>query len=366
MISIILYNLLSFIFIISIIVFIHEFGHYYIAKLCGVKIETFSIGFGKEIFGFNDKNDTRWKFCLIPFGGYVKMFGDKNPASMPDDKINELKDEEKSTSLYFQNVYKKSAIVLAGPLANFILAIFLLMIIFKINGINTTLPIISEISKNSPAEKYGLALNDKILKIDNKNITSFQEIKRFVAINGHKELAFHIERSGKNKIINIIPEITEQKDIFNNKVKLPFIGIKSDKILKKDLDLLSSFNMSVKKTYELSANILKTLYYLITGQRNIKELGGPLKIAQYSGKSIDMGFMMTIYFIALISINLGVINLLPIPALDGGHLFFYIIEIIRGKSVPEKIQIYSFKFGISLVMMLMAFTIFNDTRQFID
>ncbi|MFT4718801.1 MAG: regulator of sigma E protease [Rickettsiales bacterium] len=364
MIDIILHNLLSFIFIISIIVFVHEFGHYYIAKICGVKIEQFSIGFGKEIFGFNDKHNTRWKFCLIPFGGYVKMFGDRNPASLPSDEIKTFSKEEKSTSFYFQNVYKRIAIVIAGPLANFILAIFLLTIIFKINGIQQTLPIISKISKNSPAEKSSILPNDKILKINNKNINSFEMIKEFVIINGDEELLFHIERDGKVIMINILPEMREKKDIFDNQVKLPFVGLEANKTIKKKLSILEALSVSVRRTYEMSANILTSLSQLVTGQKSLKELGGPVKIAQYSGKSINMGLIMTLYFIAIISINLGVINLLPIPTLDGGHLFFYIIEVLKGKPVSEKIQNYSFKFGITFIIMLMSFTILNDILSF--
>lgn len=363
--AIILYNILSFIFIISVIVFIHEFGHYYIARICGVKIEQFSIGFGKEIFGFNDKNKTRWKFCAIPFGGYVKMFGDKDPTSLADPKIKKLTKKEREQSFYFQNVYKRIAIVLAGPLANFILAIFLLTIIFKINGIQTTLPIASQIIKESPAEKYGILPNDKITKINNKKINSFEDIKRYVAINGHQELTFTVNRDNKIINIDINPELKKQKDLFNDEVELFYIGIKSEQTSIIKLNIFSSFVRAFAKTYELSANILTTLSHLVTGQRNLKELGGPIKIAQYSGKSVNMGFMMTIYFIAIISINLGVINLLPIPTLDGGHLFFYIIEVIRGKAMSDKIQEYSFKFGISFVITLMIFTIFNDINQFI-
>lgn len=366
MISIILYNLLSFIFIISIIVFIHEFGHYYIARICGVKIEQFSIGFGREIFGFNDKNNMRWKFCLIPFGGYVKMFGDKNPASMPNSEIKKFTKKEKEVSFYYQNIYKRISIVLAGPIANFILAITLFTIIFKINGIHTTLPIISKILPNSPAYEAGLLPNDKILQINNKKINNFSQIKQFVALNGHNELNFTIKRQDKIIEITIKPKIRKQKDVFKNNVKSYFIGIESDKIMKQELGILLSMQNSIIKTYELSGNILTALSHLVTGEKSIKDLGGPIKIAKYSGKSINMGWVMTLYFIAIISINLGVINLLPIPTLDGGHLFFYFIELIRGKALPEKIQEYSFKVGISFVMSLMLFTIFNDIIQSIN
>lgn len=364
--SIILHNLLSFIFIISIIVFIHEFGHYYIARICGVKIEQFSIGFGREIFGFNDKNQTRWKFCLIPFGGYVKMFGDKNPASMPDGKVKKFTKKEKEVSFYYQNIYKRILIVLSGPIANFILAIMLFAVIFKINGIQTTLPIISKISPNSPAYEAGLLPNDRILQINNKKINDFSQIKQFVALNGHNKLNFTIKR--QDKIIEIIiePKIRQQKNVFENNVESYFIGIESDKITKQELGILLSLQNSVIKTYELSGNILTALSHLVTGEKSVKDLGGPIKIAKYSGKSIDMGWVVTLYFIAIISINLGVINLLPIPTLDGGHLFFYLIELIRGKALPEKIQEYSFRVGISFVIGLMLFTIFNDIIQSIN
>jgi regulator of sigma E protease len=363
--AIIFHNLLSFIFIISLIVFIHEFGHYYIAKKCGVKIEQFSIGFGKEIFGFTDKYQTRWKFCLIPFGGYVKMFGDKDPTSIADKKVKQFTKKEQKISFFYQNVYKRVAIVLAGPLANFILAILLLTIIFKINGINTTLPIVSNIIAESPAAKSGILPNDEIIKINNKNIKSFEEITRFITINGHQELTFEIKRNNKIIKLNITPELKKKKDLFSNEVDLYFVGIESKATFQQDLGIISSFINATIKTYDLSISTLTVLKYLATGQRSLKELGGPIKIAQYSGQSIDMGLIITLYFIAIISINLGVINLLPIPTLDGGHLLFYFIELIKGKPLSEKIQEYCFRFGISFVIFLMIFTIFNDIHQFI-
>lgn len=366
MIGVILYNILSFVFIISLIVFVHEFGHYYVAKICGVKIEQFSIGFGKELFGFNDKSNTRWKFCAIPFGGYVKMFGDKDPDSVPDQtKLQKFTEEEKRQSFYFQNVYKRIAIVLAGPIANFIFSIFLLALIFKINGVSSTLPIISDLHPDSPAMIANLRPGDKIVKINNKKITVFEDITRSVTLNGHKELKFTIERDNKIFNVNILPKMTQQKDIFGHEIDLPFIGIKSNEILKKEINLFNSFILAIDKTYELSSNILTALFYLITGQKDLSHLGGPIKIAQYSGNSMNMGFMMTIYFIAIISINLGVVNLLPIPTLDGGHLFFYIVEVIRGKSLSYKVQIYSFRIGLGFILTLMTFTIFNDIISFL-
>ena len=360
MVGIMLYSLLSFILIISIIVFVHEFGHYYVAKKCGVKIEQFSIGFGKEILGFNDKSGTRWKFCQIPLGGYVKMFGDKKPSPTHNNKIKIFTEAEEVVSFYFQNVYKKIAIVLAGPVANFILAIFLLTAIFKISGIQQTLPIISNVVDSSPAKIAGMLPNDEILKINDKEINSFKNIITLISIYGHKKLSFTIKRDNKVITIDVLPKIKERKDIFNNEVKTPYIGINADKITKEELDIFSSFHIATIKTYEVSINILAVLYQFATGQKDVKELGGPLKIAKYSGQSMNMGFMMTIYFIAIISINLGVINLLPIPTLDGGHLFFYIIEVIRGRPLPEKLKDYSFRFGMILILMVMGFTIFND------
>ena len=363
-IQIILHNLFSFIAIISIIVFIHEFGHFIVARWCGVKIEEFSIGFGKKIFGFYDKKKTQWKFCILPFGGYVKMFGDKNGASIPDQElIQKMSPQERKISFLGKNVYQRIAIVGAGPIANFILAIFIFTILFRINGISFVEPVVSEVIKNSSSYEAGVKKGDRILAIDNKIIEDFQDVRGIVVTGLEKDLNFKIDRKGEEINIRISPKITSQKDVFGDEIKARSIGLIAENVVKKELSLVESFVKANRETFEISQSILKTLGQLITGKRSVKELGGPVKIAKYSGKTVDQGLIMVAWFMAMISINLGVMNLLPIPVLDGGHLFYYLIEAIKGKPLSQKFQTYGYNFGLAIVLSLMVFTTLNDIFQ---
>lgn len=360
--SIFLHNLFSFIFIISLIVFIHEYGHYIVAKFCGVRIEEFSIGFGKELFGFKDKSKTKWKFCILPFGGYVKMYGDKNQASVPDyEVVKKMSAHERKISFIGKNVYQRFAIVFAGPLANFILAILLMTFLFYRNGLNIVEPVVSDVVADSSAFEAGLKKGDKILKVNNQEIQDFSEIKAIVLTGLEPVITLEILRENGEIITKeVAPKLTSQKDVFGDENKVRTIGIIADKFSSIELNLWQSFVQSNKEVVRISASILKTLGQLITGQRSVKELGGPVKIAKYSGKTMDIGLEMVIWFMAMISINLGVMNLLPIPVLDGGHLFYYIIEAVRGKALPVKIQNYGYNFGLAIVLSLMAFTTIND------
>lgn len=364
--QLILHNLFSFIAIISFIVFIHEFGHFYVARLCGVQIEAFSIGFGKELFGFNDKKGTRWKFCLLPFGGYVKMYGDKNGASIPDlEEAAKMTVAEKKKSFIFKNVWQRIAIVAAGPIANFILAIFIFTFLFKINGLNTVLPVIEEVMPDSSAFEAGLKKGDEILAIAGKEINDFSEIRQTISNKANQELAFTIKRGEKIFEKKIAPKYQTSKDFFGDEVKTPLLGITASKVDHKDLNIGQAFIQANVETYKISIAIFKAVWELLSGQRSVDELGGPIKIANYSGKTTSMGIMVVSWFMAMISLNLGVMNLLPLPVLDGGHLIYYIIEAIRRKPLPQKVQMIGFQIGMSLVLALMLFTTFNDIRHLI-
>ncbi len=367
MLEILTQNLLSFIAIISIIVFIHEFGHFFVARLCKVKVEIFSIGFGKEIFGFFDKKGTRWKFCLIPMGGYVKMFGDKSAASNPDfDKVQNFSEQEKRQSFIFKNVYQKIAIVGAGPLANFILAIFLFTGLYYFNGAHKALPIIDEILQESAAFESGLKISDRITAINGKKIEEFADIQEIIALNPEKELKFNILRADNKKIISVTPKLIERKNLFGETTKIGMLGISSNSVKHYEYNILESFIQANKTTYKSSVSILNAIGLLITGQRNLKELGGPIKIAKYSGKTFELGPTVVVWFMALISINLGVMNLLPLPILDGGHLLFYFFEAVFKKPVPIKIQQIGFQFGLAVILTLMIFTTYNDIAQILQ
>ncbi len=362
--SLILHNLLSFILIISFIVFIHELGHFLVARLCGVKVDEFSIGFGRELCGFFDKKGTRWKICLLPLGGYVKMHGDKNGMSIPDiEAIEKMSPSERKISFLGKNVFQRMAIVASGPLANFLLAILLFGFLFKANGINTVLPIISEVSPQSAAMEAGLKKGDKILAINRKEISDFNQVREATIDTGFQELSFEIKRGEEILTIKITPRMEVRKDFFGEEKKMKTIGIMASEVSHQDLNLLQSFREGAKETAHISTAIFKALGQLITGKRSLEELGGPIKIAQYSGKTVDMGIYVVIWFTAMISVNLGVMNILPVPVLDGGHLFFYIIEAIMGKPLSRQAQQIGFRIGLSLVMALIIFTTLNDLRQ---
>ena len=364
--QLILHNIFSFVVIISVIVFIHEFGHFLVARLCGVKVDEFAIGFGRELIGFTDKKGTRWKICPIPFGGYVKMFGDKNGSSIPDeDLLAQMSVAEKKVSFLGKTVWQRMAIVVAGPVANFLLTIFIFTFLFRINGLNTVLPIIDVVAENSAAAESGLKKGDRILSINGKEISAFEEVRELVTLSVDKELQLIILRNEEEISLTTIPKIQTTKNFFGEEVKVGMLGIGASKSIHQDLNLGQSFLEANKETYKISIAIFKAIGELITGKRSVDELSGPIKMAKYSGKTVEMGFTVVLWFAAMISLNLGVMNLLPIPVLDGGHLFFYLIEAIRGKPLSQKIQQISFKFGLSLVLTLMLFTTFNDVRQIV-
>ena len=370
MIEAITHNFFSFLLIFSIIVFIHEFGHYYVAKMCGVKVEIFSIGFGKEIFGFNDKSGTRWKFSIFPLGGYVKMFGDSDPSSsgLDKQKLQNFTVSQKKVSFYFQNVYKRIAIVFAGPLANFILAILLLIVIFIFEGKSNILPIVGEVFNDMPAKQAGLKEGDKILAIDGNKVNSFSEVQNQIFLSTQENISFDIERNGNLLNIKIRPKIKESEDIFGQKVQKRLIGIMASQkyLITKKLSFFEAVNESILHTYNTSVQILRFLGQLIIGQRDMKDLSGVVKIAQYSGKSVEIGLFFTLFFMAVISINLGVLNLLPIPMLDGGHILFYFIEALRGKAVSARKQEFFFRIGFAVLISLMIFTTFNDINSILN
>jgi regulator of sigma E protease len=362
--SAILYNASAFIIILTVIVFIHEFGHYFVAKVSGVKIEQFSIGFGKELFGFYDKSGTRWKFCLLPLGGYVKMFGDIDPASAPDsEKIKGFTEEEKKVAFHTKSLPIKSAIVAAGPMANFVLAIVIMTFFFSMNGKPTTIAEISAISEGSAAEKAGLQSGDLITKIDNNNIETFTDLQRVIAINTGTPIEIVYERDGQKQKTTATPLIVEKEDVFGNIIKAPLLGVSSTEVSYKKLSVISAMGASVTETYSIAASTLKAIGQMITGERSPKEISGPLGIAKYSGQSAEKGMNTVLWFIVVLSINLGLVNLFPIPLLDGGHLLYYAVEAVQGKPLADRVQQIGFKIGIALVGTLFIFALINDIQK---
>lgn len=362
--QLILQNFFSFVLLISVIVFIHEFGHFYVARLCGVKIEQFALGFGRELWGFTDKKGTRWKVCPIPFGGYVKMFGDKNGASIPDEELlAKMSEDEKKISFLGKNVWQRVAVVAAGPAANFLLAIAIFTFLFRVNGVVESVPVVSEIMAESAAAKSGLQVGDRVLAIDSAEIKNFDQIREIVVQSADKQLQFKILRNGAEILVPVTPKFRVNKDLFGEEVKVGMIGVVGTEGEHRILGLGQSFVEANKETYRVSTAIFKAIGELITGKRSVEELGGPIKIAKYTGKTFEMGFFVVLWFVAMISVNLGVMNLLPVPVLDGGHLFYYFLEILRGKPIPQKVQTIGFRIGFALIATLMIFTTLNDIRH---
>jgi regulator of sigma E protease len=292
------------------------------------------------------------------------MFGDRNPASVADDDaLKNMSEDDQKVSFYFQNVWKRIAVVSAGPIANFLLCILLLTVIFKIQGLTKVLPIIDQVQEQSAAKEAGVLVGDKVLKVNDIAVVDFDQLRQIIVENGNKAILFELQRAEKIIQITIIPKISITKNIFGEEQKTPLIGIGASQFEYHKLNLGQAFLNANFETYRLGIAIVKATGELITGQRSIKELSGPVKIAQYSGKSMSAGLMMVLWFMAMISINLGVANLLPIPVLDGGHLFFYIIEVIIGKPLPQKVQIVSFQFGFAILITLMIFTTYNDINN---
>lgn len=355
------HTFLSFIFILSVIVFLHEFGHYIIARFCGVRIETFSIGFGRELFGFNDSHGTRWKFSLLPLGGYVKMYGDMGAASTPDDSaLARMSEEERTVSFHFKPLWKKSLIVAGGPLFNFLTTIIIFTWFAFSNGITSTEPVVGEVIENSAAQEAGILAGDRVVSVNGQPVKVFHDIPAQIITNLGTEIILQIEREGKTFTLPITPRIVKTTDTFGNEVEQPLIGIRSQQLTFKDVGLGQALIYSVQRTWEITTTTLQVLGQLITGQRGTDQLKGPIGIAQMSGQATDSGSTYVLWFIALLSANLGLVNLLPVPMLDGGHLLYYLIEAVQGKPMAQKFQQFGYRVGMALLLCLMAFSIIND------
>jgi regulator of sigma E protease len=353
-----------FLIILTIVVFIHEFGHFIIARLNGVQIDVFSIGFGKELFGFTDKRGTRWKISAIPMGGYVKMFGDQDAASSQDSKSLEgLSFKEKQLTFHFKKLWQKAAIVVAGPAANYLSAILIIAALSFTYGISVTEPIIGEVLKASPAAKAGLKVGDEILEVDGSTVESFEDVRQIIALSTSEPIELLILREHEEIEVEIIPELRKMKDAYGNDIEMPVIGISSHNLYHKEQSFFGAIATGVEQSYTMSLGMLKALGQIIVGDRGLDQLGGPIKIAQYSGQSAKHGVVSVLWFIAVISINLGLLNLMPLPMLDGGHLFYYMVEAVTGKPVSEKFQLVAMKASLFFLISLMLFVTINDIRS---
>ncbi|ACI98615.1 RIP metalloprotease RseP [Rhodospirillum centenum] len=349
-----------FLVVLTVLVFVHELGHYWVARRNGVRVEVFSIGFGPELFGFNDRAGTRWKFSAVPLGGYVKMFGDADAASRPDFRLDDLPPEERARSFYHQSLGSRAAIVAAGPAANFAFAIVALALLFTVYGQPFTAPVIEEVSPDGAAAEAGLLPGDRVLSIDGQTIERFEDITQLVVQYPGRPLALVVQRDGLEVPVTVTPRTVEVEDRFGNTHTIGRIGVLRGADEFKKRDPLSAVWYAGKETLSLTLGTLKAVGQMISGTRGTDELGGPLRIAQMSGEVAQTGFVALVWFVAILSINLGLINLFPIPMLDGGHLLFYGIEAVRGRPLGERAQEYGFRIGLALVLTLMVFATWND------
>jgi len=362
--------LIPFLVLITIVVFIHEYGHYYFARKYGVGVTDFSIGFGREIFGWNDKYGTRWKVCWIPLGGYVKFFGDRNVFSQSEqqDIINKYNDEDKNKLFILKPLYQRSLIVAAGPLANFVLAIIIFTIINMVSGKDMTPAIIEEVQENSPAFIAGLKKNDKIISIDNKKVESILEVATFINTSTSENLEFLILRNDQEISLFVKPKLIDGKDSLGNSVKKRMIGIRlspplNNEFQKQPLGPTKAIYYSLKEVWFVTSASLNYLGSMILGSADTSQLGGPIRIAKITGQVAEHGIIPFLSIMAYISISLGLINLFPIPMLDGGHLMFYLIEKILGRPLSQKTQEGFFRIGLFLLFFLMFFVTFNDLKD---
>jgi len=354
-----------FLFVLTVVVFFHELGHFLMARLCGIKVLVFSVGFGPEIAGFNDRYGTRWKISAVPLGGYVKFFGDDNAASVPDQAAAaSMSDADRKDSFMFQPVGSRAAVVAAGPIANFILAIAIFAAIFMTVGKQTTSARVDAVQPASAAEAAGFKPGDLVLAINGEKIESFSDMQRIVSISANETLSIDVDRGGAPVTLKAIPQLKELKDNFGNVHRLGVLGISRSMspgdIKTEKAGPLRAIVMGAQETWFVVDRTLAYIGGVFVGREAADQLGGPIRIAQVSGQVATAGFTALIHLTAVLSVSIGLLNLFPIPLLDGGHLLFYAIETIRGRPLSERAQEVGFRIGLAVVVMLMIFATFND------
>ncbi len=353
--------IIPFLIVLSILVFVHELGHYLVARYNGVGVDVFSIGFGPEVFGWNDKAGTRWKVSWFPLGGYVKMVGDADAASTPDVKALKKMDEEtRKRSLFYKTVWQRIAVSAAGPLANYLFAIVVFSVLFATIGQRYTIPVIQGIQSGSAAETAGLQAGDRVKAINGTPIDRFEDLQMIVQEKAGETLQIVLDRKGHIMTLPVTPTLSEITDHFGHVHKIGLMGIKGSEVGYTLHSWWNSWWYATEEVISLSYQTLRALGQIIIGAKSADGLGGPLRIAQMSGEIAQSGIVALIWFMALLSVNLGLINLFPVPMLDGGHLLFYVCEVVRGKPLSEKAQEWGFRIGFGLIVGLMLLATWND------
>ncbi len=363
-----------FLFVLTIVVFFHELGHFIIARLCGVRVLVFSIGFGPELIGFNDRHGTRWKISAIPLGGYVKFFGDENAASVPDQgTVTAMTPAERNDSFFYKPVSKRAAIVVAGPVANFILAIAIFAGVFMLFGKQVTSARVDTIQADSVAAVAGFQAGDLVVAIDGRTIETFNDMQRIVSVSAGRALDIVVERQGSRVSLKATPALREIKDSFGNVHRIGVLGISrsmaADDAKSQPVGPVRAVGMGIEETWFIIDRTLSYIGGVVTGRELADQLGGPGRIAQVSGQVWKSGMenggtrgaiVGLLNLAAVLSVSIGLLNLFPIPLLDGGHLLFYGIEAARGRPLSDRAQEVGFRIGLAIVLMLMVFATFND------
>ncbi|MBM3515059.1 MAG: RIP metalloprotease RseP [Alphaproteobacteria bacterium] len=371
----ILFTIVSFLVALSIVVFVHEWGHLAIARRNGVRCESFSIGFGHEIWGRTDRFGTRWKVCWLPLGGYVKMFGEAETMAMVEGghetgaepaKPRPLTPEERAVSFKYKTAGQRAAVVFAGPAVNILFAVAVFWMTFVVSGRSVTEPVIGAVLPDSAAAEAGLLAGDRIASIDGETIARFEDIQRIIAIAHGQPMSFVIERDGQSIELQATPRIVEDEDAFGNAVKHALLGISVSREARRmeHGGVVQSLGWAIEQCYVVMEGTFVAVGQMLRGTRGTEDLGGPIRIAKYSGQAAKSGPFNFVIFVAILSLNLGMINLLPVPLLDGGHLLFYAIEAARGRPLSETVQEWGLRVGLALVLALMVFVTWNDIVQF--
>ncbi|WP_274424145.1 RIP metalloprotease RseP [Chelativorans sp. YIM 93263] len=358
-------TIVPFLFVLTIVVFVHEMGHYLVGRWCGIGVKAFSIGFGPELFGWNDRRGTRWRVSAIPLGGYVKFVGDVGATSQPDsEEAESLSDEERRIAFHLQPVWKRAATVFAGPLFNFILTIVVFSVMFAMFGRYVAEPMVAEVRPDSPAAEAGFEPGDRFVSVDGAAVESFGDVQRIVSGRAGDPLVFVLERDGQLVKTVATPEAQEQTDALGNTVRIGIIGVVNNEVLGQPRHVeygpLEAVGAGFEETGSIIARTGHFLTRLVSGREDRCQLGGPVKIADMAGRAASLGFEWLVQLVALLSVGIGILNLLPIPPLDGGHLVFYAMEAVLRRPVSERIMDVVYRAGMIMVLMFMGFVFWND------
>lgn len=358
-------TLLPFLFVLLIVVFVHELGHYLVGRWCGIGAKVFSVGFGPELVGFTDRRGTRWRLSWIPLGGYVKFVGDMNAASVPEGHANEsLPPHEQEFAFQNKSVGRRAATVFAGPLANFVLAVAIFTAIFFTFGRGVADPVVSEVRPGSVAESVGILPGDRFVSVDGIDVERFSDVQRYVSVRSGQPIEMVMQRDSEFLTFQVTPERLEIEDRFGNKLEQGIIGVLNNRQTGghrvEQYGIGESFVMAVSETAFVIQRTGGYIAGIFTGRERPDQIGGPIRVAKMSGQVATLGFAALLNLAAILSISIGLLNLLPVPILDGGHLVFYFFEALKGKPVSENTQEYGYRIGFGLILGLMVFATWND------